>query len=119
MTGDYPGATASHQQALELFRDHGNRLGQAEALNRLGEQSSRTSATAEARQHHTRALAITREIGVPFEEARALEGIGRSHLHDGNTSEAAVNLRQALAIYRRIAAPAGQSVQETLHRCGL
>jgi tetratricopeptide (TPR) repeat protein/transcriptional regulator with XRE-family HTH domain len=119
LTGDYPGATASHHKALELFRDHGNRLGQAEALNRLGELSSRTSATAEARQHHTQALAIARDISVPIEEARALEGIGRSHLHDGNTSEAAVNLRQALAIYRRIGAPAAQSVQETMHRCGL
>ena len=37
LTGDYPAAAASHQQALELFRDLGERLGQAEALNSLGE----------------------------------------------------------------------------------
>jgi len=59
-----------------MFRDLGNRLGQAEALNRLGELSSRTSATGQAREHHTRALAIARDIGVPSEEARALEGLG-------------------------------------------
>ena len=43
-TADYPAAAASHRQALDLFRDLGNRLGQAEALNNLGELSIRTSA---------------------------------------------------------------------------
>jgi len=33
-TGDYP-AAASHQQVLALFSDRGNRLGNAEAQNRL------------------------------------------------------------------------------------
>jgi hypothetical protein len=44
LTGDYLAAT-SHQEALDLFRD----LGQAEALNRLGELSTRTSITSQAR----------------------------------------------------------------------
>ena len=33
-----------------MFRDQGNRLGQAEALNRLGELSCRTSATDQAHE---------------------------------------------------------------------
>ena len=114
LTGDYPAAAASHQQALELFRDLGDPLGQAEALNRLGELSSRTSATGQARDQHIQALAIARDLGAPLEEARALEGIGHSHLHDGNPGQAAEYLRQALAIYQRIGAPAAQRVQETL-----
>ena len=65
-------AAASHQQALEMFRDFGHRLGQAEALNRLGELSSRTSAIDQARERHAQALTIARDIGIPFEEARAL-----------------------------------------------
>ena len=113
-TGDYPAAAASHQQALALFRDLGNRLGQAEALNRLGELSTRTSATGQARERHTQALAIARDLGAPLEEARALEGLGQSHLHDGNPGQAAAHLRQALAIYQRIGAPAARRVQETL-----
>jgi len=118
-TGDYPAAAAGRQQALALFRDLGNLLGQAEALNRLGELSSRTSATGQARKHHTQALAIARDLSAPPAEARALEGIGHSHLYDGNPGEAAARLRQALAIYQRVGAPAAQRVQETLHHHGL
>ena len=116
LTGDYPAAAASHQHALELLRDLGEPLGQAEALNRLGELSLRTSATGQARDQHIRALAITRDLGAPPEQARALEGLGNSHLHDGNPGQAAEYLRQALAIYQRIGAPAAQRVQETLQR---
>jgi hypothetical protein len=36
-TGDYPAGRRSHQQALALFSDRGNRLGHAKALTRLGE----------------------------------------------------------------------------------
>jgi tetratricopeptide (TPR) repeat protein len=113
-TGDYPAAAASHQQALALFGDLGNLLGQAEALNRLGELSLRTSATGQARDQHTRALAIARDISAAPEEARALEGIGNSHLRDGNPGQAAAHLQQALTIYQRIGAPGAQRVQETL-----
>ena len=114
LTGDYPAAAASHQQALELCRDLGDRLGQAETLNCLGELSSRTAASRQARDHHAQALAIARDLGTPLEEARALEGIGHSHLRDGHASEGTARLRQALAIYQRIGAPAARRVQETL-----
>jgi tetratricopeptide (TPR) repeat protein len=118
-TGDYPAAAASHQQALALFEDLGNPLGQAEALNRLGELSLRTSATGQARDQHTRALAIGRDISAAPEEARALEGIGQAHIHDGNLSEGTACLRQALTIYQRINSPSAQRVQETLRQYAL
>jgi tetratricopeptide (TPR) repeat protein len=110
LTGDYPAAAASHQQALALFGDLGNRLGQAEALNNLGELSSRTSATGQAREHHNGALEIARDISAPLEEARALEGTGRTHLQDGNPGQAAAYLRSALTIYQHIGAPAARRV---------
>jgi tetratricopeptide (TPR) repeat protein len=113
-TGDYRGAAASHQRALDVFRDLGNQLGQAEALNRLGELATRTSATGEARQRHTQALAIARDIGLAPEEARALEGLGQAHLRDASPGQAITHLRQALAIYQRIGAPAARRVQQTL-----
>ena len=114
VTGDYPAAAASLQQSLKMCHALGYRLGQAEALNGLGELSSRTSASRRARGQHTEALAIARDLGVPLEEARALEGIGNSHLHDGSRGQAAAHLRQALAIYRRIGAPRARQAQETL-----
>ena len=36
LTGDYPAAAASQDQARRLFRDLGDRPGQAWALNQLG-----------------------------------------------------------------------------------
>jgi tetratricopeptide (TPR) repeat protein len=119
LTGDHRAAAASHQQALALFCDLGNRLGQAEALNNLGELSSRTSATGQAREHHNRAFEIARDISAPLEEARALEGTGRTHLQDGNPGQAAAYLRSALTIYRRIGAPGARRVQEALCQHGL
>jgi hypothetical protein len=87
-------------------------------LNSLGELSSRTSATEEARDHHGQALAIARDLGAPREEARALEGIGQSLLPD-SPAEAATWLRDALAIYRRIGAPGARRVLDTLSDHGL
>jgi tetratricopeptide (TPR) repeat protein len=119
LTGDYPAAAASHHQALELYRDIGDQLGQAEALNNLGELSTRTATRHEARSRHRQALKIARDINAPFEEARALEGIGGSYLHEGNDDEGLTWLRQALTIYQRIGAPAAQRVKETLHNPNL
>jgi Flp pilus assembly protein TadD len=85
----------------------------AEALNRLGELATRTSATSQARDQHTQALAIARDISAAPEEARALEGLGHGHLQDGNPGHAAAHLRQALAIYERIGAPGAKRVEET------
>jgi tetratricopeptide (TPR) repeat protein len=116
LTGDYPAAAASHQQALELNRDSGNRLGQAETLNCLGELATRTADGRQARDHHAQALAIARDLGTLPDQARALEGIGHSHLRDGHPSEATASLEQALALYQHLAAPAARRVQETLHQ---
>jgi molybdopterin/thiamine biosynthesis adenylyltransferase len=97
-------------------RDGGDRLGQAETLNCLGELASRTADGRQARDHHAQALAIARELGTPLQEARALEGIGHSHIRDGHPGEGTALLEQALAIYQRIGAPAARRVQETLLR---
>jgi tetratricopeptide (TPR) repeat protein len=102
-----------------MFRDFGARLGQAEALNRLGELSSQTRATGQAREQHTQALAIARDIGMPLEEARALEGLGRAHLQDGIAGQAAAHLHQALSIYQRTGSPRAERIQATFRHHGL
>jgi tetratricopeptide (TPR) repeat protein len=118
LTGDYPAAAASFEQALELHRDLGSRHGEIVALNGLGELANRMSANGKARELHREALAKAIELGAPGEEARALAGLGRSQLGDG-PAEAARNLRDALAIYQRIGAPDAQAVQDTLDEHGL
>jgi hypothetical protein len=51
LTGDYPAATASLTQALQLFRDLGERAGQAEASVNLGELLYQSSGYREACRH--------------------------------------------------------------------
>jgi hypothetical protein len=63
LTGDYQAVAASQQRALQLFRDLGNQLGQAEALNKLGELATQTQATSKTGDQHTQAMAIARDLG--------------------------------------------------------
>jgi tetratricopeptide (TPR) repeat protein len=102
-------------QALALFRDFGDRLGQAEALNRLGQLAGRTADTHQARKAYTQALSIARDINASLEEAHALEGIGHCHLQVSETGQGLDCLRQALRIYRRIDVPDARRVKETLY----
>jgi tetratricopeptide (TPR) repeat protein len=73
LAGDVDAALACLTQSLEQFRDLGIRIGQAGALNSLGELACRTGKRDQARRRHRAALAIAHEIAVPVEEARALE----------------------------------------------
>lgn len=118
-TGDYAAATASHEEALALFRDLGNRLGQPEALNRLGELATRIHAIGRGPELHTPALAISCEIGATPEEARALEGVGQTHLQAGNPGQAAAHLQRALVIYERLGVPGARRVRDALKDHGL
>ena len=104
-TGDNQAAAVSHQQALALF---------GELRNRLGELSLCSSATGQAGDQHTQALAIARDISAAPEEARALEGIGNSHLREGSPSQGVAYLQQALTGYQRLGTPGAKRVQETL-----
>jgi tetratricopeptide (TPR) repeat protein len=110
LAGDCPAATASLTRAVELFRDLGDRHGQAGASINLGELLSLSLAFREARGYFVQALSIARDIGTPAGEAQAREGIGRSHIQEGNPGQGARNLQQALAIYRRTGVQEAQRV---------
>ena len=111
-TGGYPAATASVTEAIELFRDLGSRYDLAMALNSLGELSSRTSATQEARSRHSQALAIARELGAHLEEARA--GRNRPQPSPPGPCRSHRAPPAALEIYQGIGAPGARRVQDTL-----
>ena len=113
MTDDYLAAEATLTRALELYRDLGHRLGQAEVLNNLGD-SYAVSDPAQARAHHEQALEIARSISAILEEARALEGIGNCEIHQTKPGDDDGYLRRALGLYRQIGSPHAARVSETL-----
>jgi hypothetical protein len=76
----------------------GSRLGEAEALNNLGELSLKSVTPADALQHYDRALAIAKEVASLSDSAAG----------------AARLLRQSLAIYQRIGSPNAQRVNSAL-----
>ena len=63
LTGDYPAAAASHQQALALFRDLGHQRGQADALSYLGIVQQLTGDYPAAAASQQQALALYRDLG--------------------------------------------------------
>ena len=92
------------EQALGLYRDLGDPLGEAEVLNHSGTLCLKSGDPEQALAHHQRALDLARAVGGPLEEARALEGTGRCALDKGDTATAVTEFRQALEIYQRIGA---------------
>lgn len=72
----YDQAEASFQQALPLYRRHGNARGEASALLSLGILHERRGQPDEAVDHYRRASAISRDIGDDMGRARALHSLG-------------------------------------------
>ena len=116
VTSDYVAADASHQQALRLYRDLGQRREQGEVLNSLGELvvPFRNQPAGPGSYHGQARWSSPVRSALLWRRARALEGIGRCHLQDRHASEGTALLQQALAIYQRIGATDAQRVQELL-----
>jgi tetratricopeptide (TPR) repeat protein len=104
----------SLEEALTLFRDVGDRHGQAEVLISVGALLADTSGPTHGLTRLTDALGIARDIGAPEYEADALDGIGRCYIQACDTAAARTHLRQALEIYQRIGSPGAERVQKTL-----
>jgi tetratricopeptide (TPR) repeat protein len=114
-TGDHQAASENLTHALQVYRDLGDRVGEAGTLNAIGE----TSRIADAETFHLQALEVATEMGAPIEQARAREGIGRCRLQQGQSEQATESLLAALAIYRRIGSPQAGQVEVTLRTHGL
>jgi len=64
-------------QALGIFRDLGNRGGEAEVLNETGTLHQVRGHAARAEGCPQKALELARAIASPWDEAHALAGLGR------------------------------------------
>ena len=112
ITGDHQAASASLARAIELHRELGYPLGEAEALNAAGELSLASGRFPEARASYEKARKIAVAMQSRPEEARALEGIGKCLLSDGELAQGGESLRHALAIHEEIGSSSTGHVQQ-------
>ncbi len=102
LTGDYPAATASLAEAIELFGDLGDLPGQAYARNHLGLVLANIADYPAAAACHRQALALARDAGDQLAEAVSLTDLGMVQLLTGDYPAATASLQQALPLFRRV-----------------
>jgi tetratricopeptide (TPR) repeat protein len=81
LTGDYPAAADTNQQAQALARDLGDRYWQAWVLNQLGVLHGLVGDYPAAAASHQQALRLMREGGEPSGQACVLNGLGELASH--------------------------------------
>jgi tetratricopeptide (TPR) repeat protein/transcriptional regulator with XRE-family HTH domain len=98
--GPWPDAITRHTAAIQAAQQLGDRLGQASALNDLGELRRLTGEYPAAAQAQEQALDIYRDLGDRLGQARTLNDLGVVRRMTGDYPAAAQALEQALGIYR-------------------
>ena len=107
--GPWADAITRHTAAIEAARHLGDRLGQAGALNDLGEVRGVTGDYPGAAGDLEGALGIYRDLGDRLGQANALNDLGEVHLSTGEFPAAAQLLEQALDICRDLGDRLGQA----------
>ena len=120
MTGGYRGAAQVQEKALDIYRDIGNRGGQANALISLGIVRRVTGDYRGAAETLEEALDISRDITYRHGEAEILNETGALYRVRGDPTPAAEYHRQALTLSREIASPREEACALAgLGRCAL
>jgi tetratricopeptide (TPR) repeat protein/transcriptional regulator with XRE-family HTH domain len=107
--GPWADALTRHAAAVQAAQRAGDRLGQANALNDLGNLRRLTGDYPGAAQAQEQALAICRDLGDRRGQANALNYLGSVRVHTGDYPGAAEALEQALGIYRDLGDRRGQA----------
>src|SRR4029077_12456744 len=98
--GPWADAITRHTAAIHAARHLGDRLGQAGALNDLGDVRRLTGDYRAAAQDLEQALGLYRDLGDRLGQANALNNLGAVRWLTGDYRAAAQDLEQALGLYR-------------------
>jgi tetratricopeptide (TPR) repeat protein len=109
LRGDYPDAVQVLKRALDVYRDLGNRLGEANALDDLGVTRRLTGDYTGAAQVLEQALDVYRDLGERLGEANALDSLGIVQWLTGDYQDAAQAFETALHIYRDLGDRLGEA----------
>jgi len=114
--GTYVDTKTYCEQALTIYREIGDRPGEADALNKLGfsivEQGEDNYT--QARVCYERSLLINREIGDREEEGVSIRCLGILSDHLGDYTQARIYMEQAVVIFREIGHRSHESLALTI-----
>ncbi|MGI8814730.1 MAG: tetratricopeptide repeat protein, partial [Pseudonocardia sp.] len=89
-------------RALPIYRQIGARLGEANAIQALGDVALAQDRYVDAAERYEQALPIYRQIGARLGEANAIQALGEVARMQDRYVDAAERYEQALPIYRQI-----------------
>nr|WP_229424011.1 tetratricopeptide repeat protein [Moorena producens] len=102
-------ASQSWQQALVIYKQIGNRWGEAISLTNLGNAYHDLGKYKKAIDYHQQSIAIAREIGDRDGEANSLIGLGNAYGNLGDYKKAIDYYQNSLAIAREIGDRQGEA----------
>jgi CHAT domain-containing protein/Tfp pilus assembly protein PilF len=117
-TGQLLEAVGALEGAASRFRDLNDDLGEARALNDLGDARRQLGELAPALEGHQRALTLYRQAGSNDGTATSLNDIGLVLRDSGDFEGALSNFEQALALWERLPGVKSSSKAATLENLG-
>ncbi len=109
-SGHWDQAIATHEAALAAARSSGDRLAQANALNRLGSMRRLANQFEASLASLAEALTLYRELGDQLGQATALVHVGYVQVVEGRYPAASESLTEALALFRELDDGLGQAM---------
>ena len=106
---EYDAALASYDQALALFRAVGDRLGEANTLQALGDVQNFRKEIDAALESYCQALDLFRAVGDRLGEANTLKALGFSKWDQGEREDGHEALEAALGLYQAVGSRVGIS----------
>lgn len=100
--GGYEGAVARFQESLALWREAGDRAGEANALHGLARAKTNLGRYEEARALAAESLALEDRLGDPQGIATSLNTLGEIARAEGDYERAAEHYDKCLGLFRRI-----------------
>ena len=110
-------AIAKWEEALKLYREAGDRRGEANTLTNIGQVYSDLEEQQKALEYYSQSLPLSRAVGDRKQEATILNSIGSAYSYLGQKQKAREYFSQSLLLHREAGNRYGEAT--TLNNIGL